>query len=120
MADEDKLGRMERALSVLVDLAQKADERMTRLEEAQRRSEERWTRTEESVRALLEIAQIHEREISTITASLAEMQARTTKAQTETDRQMAETNERLNALISTIERYISERRNGRDADGQES
>ena len=119
MADEDRLSRMERALSVLVDLAQKADERMTRLEEAQRRSEERWeraeerwARTEESVRALLAIAQIHEREITALTEALKQTRA-------ETDRQTAETNERLNALIDTVERYISERRNGRDVDGQE-
>jgi chromosome segregation ATPase len=51
-------------------------------------------RTADGVAALLTIAEIHEREITTIR-----------EAQTDTD-------ERLNALINTVERYISERRNG--------
>jgi hypothetical protein len=43
---------------------------------------------------LLTIAEIHEREITVVR-----------ERQTDTD-------ERLNALINTVERYISERRNG--------
>jgi hypothetical protein len=39
-------------------------------------------------------------------AALADAQART-------DRQLAETSERMNALIDTVERIISERRNGK-------
>ena len=35
------------------------------------------------------------------------------EAQRHTDQQMAETNERLNALINTVERYVSEGRNGK-------
>jgi hypothetical protein len=72
---------------------------------SQQRYEERWGRTEESIRALLVIAQMHEGEISTLKEALAESQART-------DRQIAETSERLNALINTVERYISKRQNG--------
>jgi O6-methylguanine-DNA--protein-cysteine methyltransferase len=74
---------------------------MQQLRESQERAELRWERTEESVRSLHAIAQIHEGEITT----LAEAQART-------NAQMAETDERLNALINTVERIISERRNG--------
>ena len=80
-----------------------------RYEERWARSEERWVRTEDSIRALLTIAQMHEGEISTLreaVAGLAESQGRT-------DRQMAETNERLNALIDTVERYVSGGRNGK-------
>jgi chromosome segregation ATPase len=51
-------------------------------------------RTADGVAALLTIAEIHEREITAVR-----------EAQTDTD-------ERLNALINTVERYISERRNG--------
>jgi len=51
-------------------------------------------RTADGVAALLTIAEIHEREITAIS-----------EAQTQTD-------ERLNALINTVERYVSERRNG--------
>ena len=35
-----------------------------------------------------------------------------TEAQKRTDAQLAETDERLNIFITTVERYISERRNG--------
>jgi chromosome segregation ATPase len=92
---------------------------MQRLRESQEHSERRWERieqmwerTEESVRNLHAIAQIHENEIT----ALAEAQARTGAQMAETDRRMAETDERINALVNTVERIISERRNG----GQES
>ena len=81
MGSEERFLRMENALSTLVELAQKSDERMTRIEEAQRRAEERWGRTEESIRNLLAIAELHDREIK-------------------------ETNENLNVLINTVERFI--------------
>ena len=137
MTDEDKLLRLESSLLTLVGLAQKADERLTRIEEAQlrteerwalaeerwARAEERWARTEEGVRSLLAIAEIHEREINGLVemharlleaqAELAKAQAELAKAQARTDEQMAETNQKLNALIDTVERYISERRNGK-------
>ena len=81
---------------------------MERLRAAQERAEHRWERiermwerTEESVRSLHAIAQIHESEIT----ALAQAQSRTTS-------QMAETDERINVLVSTVEQLISERRNG--------
>jgi ABC-type transporter Mla subunit MlaD len=52
------------------------------------RLSEKVDRTADSVNALLAIAEIHDREIK-------------------------ETDERLNALISTVERHISEGRNGK-------
>jgi len=52
-----------------------------------------------SVTALLTIAEIHEREITELRQTQAEAQSRT--------------DERLNALINTVERYISEGRNGK-------
>ena len=57
-------------------------------------ADERWERTEESVRSLHAIAQIHEVEIMAVVES------------------HADTRGRLNALIDTVERLISERRNG--------
>ena len=63
-------------------------------EERWARSNERWERTEESVRSLHAIAQIHEGEIMALAES------------------HADTKERLNALIDTVERVVSERRNG--------
>ncbi|HEU4594529.1 MAG TPA: hypothetical protein VFS10_05115 [Pyrinomonadaceae bacterium] len=81
---------------------------MQQLRESQANSERRWERTEESVRALLAIAQSHEDE----TNALRESQARLTEAQARTSNQMAETDERLNALINVVERHITEGRNG--------
>lgn len=79
-----------------------AQERWVRSEERWNRSEERWTRTEEGIRALLSIAEIHEREIATLGERIAQV--------SENGRA---TDERLNALINTVERQISEGRNGK-------
>ena len=90
------------------------------LREVQARAEQRLARTEENIRALLSIAEMHEREIMALGTTLAETQSRTDAQIAETKVQMAETDERLNALINTVERYISERRNGESRDGESS
>ena len=93
----------------------KADADMQSLRDLQRQNEERWERTSGEIRALLAIAEIHEREIFELGethARQAEAHARIAEAQARTDAQMAETDERLNALINTVEKMISERRNG--------
>ena len=69
--------------------------RVDGLAEIQTRAEQRWERTEEGIRALLSIAELHEREIVTLTEN------------------GRATDERLNALINIVERDISERRNGK-------
>ena len=56
-------------------------------------------RNADSAVALLAIAEIHEREITELRQTQAASQART--------------DERLNALINTVERHISEGRNGK-------
>jgi hypothetical protein len=73
-----------------------------RMKQSQERWSERWTRTEEGIRALLSIAEIHEREMATLGENIA--------AVSENGRA---TDERLNALINTVERQISEGRNGK-------
>jgi chromosome segregation ATPase len=85
----------------LREMQERSEQRWERSEQRWERTERRWERTEESVRSLHAIAQIHEREIT----ALAEAQARTAS-------QMAETDERINALVNTVEQLISERRNG--------
>lgn len=87
-----------------------ADMQRTREEQAEsdRRWEQRWGRTEESIRALLSIAEIHQQEIT----SLSQSQAQTDRQMRETDQRFRETDERINALVNTVERIISERRNG--------
>jgi len=83
-----KLGR----LAERVDgLAVKVDG----LAEIQSRAEQRWERTEEGIRALLVIAEMHEREIKTLTEN------------------GRATDDRLNALINVVERQVSEGRNGK-------
>lgn len=56
-------------------------------------------RNADSAIALLAIAEIHEREINELSQAQAEAQSRT--------------DERLNTLINTVERHISEGRNGK-------
>jgi hypothetical protein len=63
------------------------------------RLSEKVDRNADSATALLAIAEIHEREIIELRQSQAEAQSRT--------------DERLNALINTVERHISEGRNGK-------
>ncbi|MDT7688184.1 MAG: hypothetical protein QOE46_943 [Acidobacteriota bacterium] len=91
---------------------------MERMRKRQERYDERWSQTEQGIRALLAIAEMHEQQITAMGAahaSLAESQARTDRQMAETDRRMAETGERINALVNTVERIISERRNGEQA-----
>ena len=68
---------------------------MARLTERLDRLTERTDRNAEGITALLAIAEMHEREI------------------TENRQAQARTDERLNALINTVERYIGEGRNGK-------
>jgi chromosome segregation ATPase len=58
-------------------------------------------RTADGISSLLAIAEIHDREIEALRESVSAVDVRG-----------RETDERLNALINTVERYISERRNG--------
>ncbi len=71
-------------------------------EERWKRADERWERTEEGIRALLSIAEIHEREIASLGQTIAEV-----------GENGRATDERLNALINTVERQITEGRNGK-------
>ena len=78
----------------LRELYERNEEKWARNEERWSRANEKWERTEESVRSLHAIAQIHEGEIMALAES------------------HSDTKGRLNALIDTVERIISERRNG--------
>ena len=83
-------------MSERVDLmAQKVDGLADKLD----RLTDKVDRTADSAAALLAIAEIHEREIAELRQTQAEAQART--------------DERLNVLIDTVERHISEGRNGK-------
>ena len=104
---------MQKAMEFIVNQQAQASARIDALSEAQKeahqaaeerwkRSDERWERTEEGIRALLAIAQIHEGEIATLGQKIAEV-----------NENGRATDERLNALINTVERQISEGRNGK-------
>ena len=115
--------RTQRTIDFILQQQAQFSAGMERLRASQEQSEQRWEqrweriermweRTEESVRSLHAIAQIHEGEITALAQTLEQTQAQTALQMTETDRRMAETDERLNALINTVERMIAERRNG--------
>jgi chromosome segregation ATPase len=78
---------------------------MERLRQRQEANEQKWERTEGGIRALLAIAELHQQEFAELRQAQAETQART-------DAKFAETGERVDALVNTVERLISERRNG--------
>lgn len=82
MTDEERQRQMDFILAQQAQLTATVGA----LAEAQVAAEKRWERTEVSIRNLLSLAEIHDREITA-------------------------TNEKLDALISTVERYII----GRDA-----
>jgi chromosome segregation ATPase len=86
----------------------RSDERWASADERWARADERWERKREQILALLAVAEIHAQEIN----ELGRAQARQTEAQARADARSAEIDERLNALINTVERVISERRNG--------
>jgi len=78
---------------------------MERLRQTQETNEQKWERTEGGIRALLAIAEIRQQEFAELRQAQAEAQART-------DARLAETGERVDALVNTVERLIGERRNG--------
>ena len=100
---------MQKAMEFIVNQQAQSAVKIEGILGAQRIAEERWTRTEEGIRALLSIAEIHEREINTIGHQVSSLSqeisnlGQTTRA----------TDGRLNALINVVERQISEGRNGK-------
>ncbi len=80
------------------------------------RLSEKVDRTADSTAALLAIAEIQSGEIASLGESVGridERQRESDERQRESDERQRQADERLNALINTIERYISEGRNGK-------
>jgi ABC-type transporter Mla subunit MlaD len=73
------------------------------------RLSEKVDRTADGINSLLAIAELHEREIEAMRESVNAV----SESVNAVDVRGRETDERLNALIDTVERYISERRNGK-------
>ncbi len=107
---------MQKAMEFIVQQQAKSSANIDALAEAQKNAEERWKRTDEKwerteagIRALLSIAEIHEREITMVTQGIRELSQEILNLG-ETTRN---TDERLNTLINIVERQISEGRNGK-------
>jgi methyl-accepting chemotaxis protein len=66
------------------------------------RISDKFDRTADGITSLLAIAEIHDREIAELAESVKVVDERTRR-----------TDERLDALITTVERIISERQNGK-------
>ena len=101
MTDEEINRRFELVAEHLVSLAvglQNLQETQRRAEERWERAEARWERTEGSIRALLAVQELQAGEIKELGEAVRVLNER-----------QRETDERLNALINTVERYISER-----------
>ena len=111
---QEHIERMERQMAFIVEQqakyevrSAKADERWAeadkRWAEADKRwakADERWASTEQSIRALLAIAEIHEREFEALREAGKELR----EAGKATD-------ERLSVLINVVERHISDGHN---------
>ena len=100
---------MQKAMQFMVQQQAQASAKIDGILEAQKAAEERWTRTEEGIRALLSIAEIHEREI----VSLGQKVEKVGEKIAEVNENGRATDERLNALINIVERQITEGRNGK-------
>jgi hypothetical protein len=110
----EHIERMERQMAFILE--QQAQYEVRWAEAAKR-----WASTEQSIRALLAIAEIHEREFEELRAADKELRAADTewrqanKELREITKQLGEagkaTDERLNVLINVVERHISEGHN---------
>lgn len=83
-------------------------EQWERQQERWKEANESWSETAKGIRALLAIAEIHEREIMEQSGQIAE----NSKQIVESRAAGRETDERLNVLVNTVERIISGRRGG--------
>src|SRR5438445_12297505 len=99
---------LQRAMDFIVEMETKSSAKIDALAEAQKeahkeaeerwkRADERWARTEAGIRALLAIAEMHEKEIQANTKQILDL-GDTTRA----------TDERLNVLVNVVERLLSD------------
>ncbi len=107
---------MQKTMEFIVEQQAQSSSKIEAVVLAQDRNEKKWEKTEEGIRALLSVAEIHERQIAIherhITAVGQGIQKLTQEILNlgETTRN---TDEHLNALINIVERQISEGRNGK-------
>lgn len=100
---------MQRAMDFIVEQQAQTAAKLYALTETQKRGEEKWSRTEEGIRALLAIAELHEKEIQANTQQIMAQSQQIASVSEATK----STDDRLNALINVFERQISNGRNGK-------
>jgi uncharacterized protein YPO0396 len=88
-------------MATLAVQVEQIGEKVDALADAQTRAEKRWEQTEGSIRALLAIQELQAGEIKDLSAAVRAIDERTRHS-----------DERLDVLINTVERFISEGRNG--------
>lgn len=90
-------------LATLAVQVEQIGEKVDALADTQARAAETWARTESSIRGLLAIQELQAGEIKDLSVAVRAIDERTRHS-----------DERLDALINTVERFISE---GRDSNG---
>ena len=111
--DDDKTAR---TMQFILEQQAQLTATVGRLSENVDKLSDKVDRTADGINSLLVIAEIHEREIAELRESVnatSESVNAMRESMTAVDERGRETDERLNALINTVERYISERRNGK-------
>jgi len=108
--------KTERTMQFILEQQVQLTASVGRLSENVDKLSDKVDRTADGISSLLVIAEIHEREIAELRESVnatSESVNALRESVTAVDERGRETDERLNALINTVERYISERRNGK-------
>jgi hypothetical protein len=115
---QERIERIERQMAFIVDqqaqYQAQHEARSAAADERWAEADKRWASTEQSIRALLAIAEIHEREFEGLRESTSELRESTSELR-ESTKELREagkaTDERLNVLINVVERHISEGHN---------
>lgn len=106
MSEEEYI-RLKNLMNAVVEQQASFAEQQSILAESQRRGEDRQRRNEEGIAALLTIAEIHEQEINRMNERTDARFAEVAERFREIGEKTAETDERINALVNVVERYIS-------------
>jgi hypothetical protein len=104
---EDEYVRMKNLLNTVIEQQAAFAEQQAVLAENQRKGDDRQRRNEEGIAALLTIAEIHEQEINRMNERMDLRFAEVAKRFEEIGKKTLETDDRINALVNVVERYIS-------------
>jgi hypothetical protein len=98
--DQERRERIERQIAFIVEQQAQYEVRSAAADKRWAEADKRWASTEQSIRALLAIAEIHEREFETLREAGKESREAGKAA-----------DERLSVLINVVERHISDGHN---------